>query len=66
MSAPGQKGIHNSAMQISISLPHLVQRARRPPMVVDLFYSTSVLEDETLGSMMQAMDVLAHHIRPEL
>jgi len=53
-------------MQIRISLPHLVQRARRPPMVVDLFYSTSVLEDETLGSMMQAMDVLAHHIRPEL
>jgi len=28
MSAPGQKGIHNSAMQISISL---FQRARRPP-----------------------------------
>jgi len=58
--------VHNNAMQIRISLPHLVQRARRPPMVVDLFYSTSVLEDETLGSMMQAMDVLAHHIRPEL
>ena len=33
-------------------------------MVVALFYSTSVLEDETLDSMMQAMDVLAHDIRP--
>ena len=34
-------------------------------MVVALFYSTSVLEDETLDSMMQAMDVLAHDIRPD-
>jgi len=35
-------------------------------MIVDLFYSTRVLEDETLDSMTQAMDVLAHDIRPEL
>ena len=35
-------------------------------MVVDLFYSTSVLEHETLDSMIQAMDVLARDIRPSL
>ena len=35
-------------------------------MVVDLFYSTSMLEHETLDSMIQAMDVLARDIRPGL
>jgi probable F420-dependent oxidoreductase len=35
-------------------------------MVVDLFYSTSVLEDATLESMVQAMEVLAQDIRPKL
>jgi probable F420-dependent oxidoreductase len=35
-------------------------------MVVDLFYSTRVLEDATLDSMIQAMEVLAHDIRPQL
>jgi len=35
-------------------------------MVVDLFYSTSVLEHETVDSMIHAMDVLARDIRPGL
>ena len=33
-------------------------------MVIDLFYSTSVLEDATLESMISAMEVLARDIRP--
>ena len=35
-------------------------------MVVDLFYSASVLEDATLDSMIQAMEVLARDICPRL
>jgi alkanesulfonate monooxygenase SsuD/methylene tetrahydromethanopterin reductase-like flavin-dependent oxidoreductase (luciferase family) len=35
-------------------------------MVVDLFYSTSFLEDATVDSMVEAMEVLANDVRPVL
>jgi hypothetical protein len=35
-------------------------------MVIDLFYSTSVLEDATLESMIGAMEVLARDMRPKM
>ena len=35
-------------------------------MMIDLFYSTTELEDATLESMMRAMEVLAGDIKPKL